>query len=233
MNHHKENRSRQAGFSLIEVSIVLVIVGLLLGGMMLPLATQFERSQRTETRKTLEKALDAVYGYALANGRLPCPDINQDGLEDRKGGANRACIRVYGFLPWATLATGKQDAWGHALIYRVTANFADAQPGAKNPLSCTRVPTSNASFSLCSQGDIQVKDSVGGQLVALNVPAVLLSKGKNWSRLTADERENVDNDNIFVDRVYSSAEGNEYDDMMVWVVPAVLKNKLAEAGMLP
>ncbi len=217
---------RDNGFSLIEISVVLVIVGLLLGGMMMPLATQMEKSRRNETQMLIDQAFEAIYGYALMNGRLPCPDTSGDGLENRAG-VN--CTLVRGSVPWATLGTANTDAWGQTFIYRVSNNYADSVDGT----GCGTA-TTNVSFSLCSSGDIQVLNARGGGTVASNVPAVIVSRGKNWTNAPSnDEAENTDNDAIFVSKGFSSAAGAEFDDLIGWVVPGVLSNRMVNAGRLP
>ncbi len=92
---------RQTGFSLIEIAIVLVIVGLMIGGLVTPLTVQLEQRKVAETQQALNEAKEALTGYALRYGYLPCPAISaMNGLEDRRGtrctGEKRA-----GFLPWA------------------------------------------------------------------------------------------------------------------------------------
>ncbi|WP_229415627.1 type II secretion system protein [Pseudoduganella armeniaca] len=71
MNHHRNERSR--GFTLVEVAIVLVVVGLLIGGLITPLSTQLEQRRVADTRRALEEARDALTGFAIRNGYLPCP----------------------------------------------------------------------------------------------------------------------------------------------------------------
>ena len=94
---------RQRGFSLIEIAIVLVIVGLMIGGLVTPLTVQLEQRKVAETQKALDEAKEALTGYALRYGYLPCPAISaMNGLEDRRGGRCNGDKRV-GFLPWATL----------------------------------------------------------------------------------------------------------------------------------
>ncbi len=73
---------RSNGFTLIEMAVVLLIIGLLLGGVLAPLSTQIDNDRRKETSNTLKQISDALLGYAVANVRLPCPDTNGDGLED-------------------------------------------------------------------------------------------------------------------------------------------------------
>ncbi len=62
-----------AGFTLIELAMVLFIVTLLIGGMLLPLSAQTEIRGRQETDRALANIRDALIGFAIVNGRLPCP----------------------------------------------------------------------------------------------------------------------------------------------------------------
>jgi prepilin-type N-terminal cleavage/methylation domain-containing protein len=218
MNH-------QHGFSLIEIAIVLLISGLLLGGLMTPLATQFENAKRNETRQTLEAVSETLYGFALAYGRLPCPDTDNDGVENRSAGA---CAALSGILPWATLNIGNSDAWGRRFIYRVSGVYADAADGT----GCG-APTLGVSFSLCSSGDIQVLDAAGGNSIAANVPALVLSQGANGAAGGADENENGDNDAVFVSGEYATLQANPFDDMVEWLVPGIVNNRMVKAGKLP
>ena len=57
-------RQHQAGFTLVEMAIVLMIVGLLLGGLLVPLSAQMEQRNVTETRKQLDEIQQALIGYA-------------------------------------------------------------------------------------------------------------------------------------------------------------------------
>lgn len=64
---------RSRGFSLMELAVVLVIVGLLLGGLMVPLGTQRDVESMRATDKSLAEIREALIGFAAINGRLPCP----------------------------------------------------------------------------------------------------------------------------------------------------------------
>jgi prepilin-type N-terminal cleavage/methylation domain-containing protein len=44
-------KMNRAGFTLVEMAIVLVIVGLLLGGLLMPLSAQIEQRRIGETQK--------------------------------------------------------------------------------------------------------------------------------------------------------------------------------------
>lgn len=212
----------QRGFTLIETAIVLVIMGLILGGLMTPLSVQMENSRRSETLALLSSTTDALMGYTLMTGHLPCPDTNGDGIEDRLG---NACVLAQGTVPWSTLAVGRADGWGNTLTYRVTLAYADTVDGT----GCG-VATQGISFSLCSAGDIQVLDGAGGAVIADNLPAILISEGKNnGTPSPLHEAENVDVNATFVSRDYAE----NFDDIIQWVVPGILVSRAVNAGLLP
>ena len=84
------------GFTLVELTIVLVIVALLTGGLMIAVGVQSEQRARSETQNLLLEAREALLGYAASHSALdghpylPCPDTNGDGLENRAANARTA-----------------------------------------------------------------------------------------------------------------------------------------------
>ncbi|MCU6498411.1 type II secretion system GspH family protein [Rugamonas sp. A1-17] len=223
---------RQSGFTLVEIAIVLIIVGLMIGGLITPLSMQLEQRKISETQKAMEEAREALVGFALRNGYLPCPAISSgNGLEARAG--NRcAGERRSGYLPWATLGLGKLDAWNHLFRYSVTPAFSD----------------SGALFNLSTPRDITVATrDAGGQLVAAtavnDIPAVIVSHGKNGyggsnelggaiangAAGNTDEQLNAGSDTQFVSRDASATAttpGGAYDDIVVWLSPNILFNRM-------
>lgn len=216
LNFHKTQ-----GFSLVEMAVVLVIIGMLIGSLAVPITAQLDQRNYSQTQKEMVALTEAVMGYALsnfaANGKpyLPCPDVDNDGLEDRDGAG--LCSSVNGTIPWATLALGRKDSWEVAYIYRVTQAFADKVNG----------------FTLLSPRDIQILDGAGGAVLASNVPVVIVSKGKTGNGSGADETENTNGDVTFVSKSISNAAGNEFDDLVVWVPASILFNRMVAAGRLP
>ena len=63
----------QNGFTLLEMAIVLMIVGLLLGGILATISGQVQQQRVSETLKQLNDIQQALIGYAVNNGRFPCP----------------------------------------------------------------------------------------------------------------------------------------------------------------
>ena len=87
-------RQRQAGFTLIEMAMVLMIVALLLGGLLPTISSQAEQRHENDTRKQLDEIQQALIGFAIINGRLPCHFHQQ---WRRKPGRRR---QLHDFLQW-------------------------------------------------------------------------------------------------------------------------------------
>lgn len=178
---------RGHGFTLVELAVVVAIVALLLGALLVPLATQYQGRQIKETRESLADIKEALLGFAVTQGRLPCPDIDRNGTEDACGGPGPPATDVVeGFIPWQDLGVPATDAWGRIFRYAVTREFTEATlpgaPPAPNQLDLT--DSANANISVSTRGDnaattptpIETKWPI---TLAANVPAVVLSVGSN------------------------------------------------------
>lgn len=219
------------GFSLVELAVALVIIGLLLGMLAVPLNTQVDQQRISETNRELRLVAESILGFAVANGRLPCPatptlanSAAGAGLESRAAGA---CVLIEGVVPWLTLGMPETDAWERRLTYRLTPAFGNDPPAGMQ-----------AAFLLTDSGNIDVTDS--GVTTADDMVAVVLSHGKNGlgayqpdgTRValgTGDELENADGDATFVSKVPTP----DFDDLLVWVSPNLLKSRMVAANRLP
>lgn len=240
------------GFTLIEIAIVVFILGVLLAGLIGPIGTQIEARDRAQTMATMNGALEALYGFAITHGRLPCPAVDQLGVAAPTGGG--ACTQTEGWLPWVTLATAPGDAWGNLLRYRVSEpGFTTADDGV-----CS--DTDN-DFDLCEEGNIEIEtrtDNKSTSRMADEISAIVVSYGRNaWGATSVqgvarggppaqnlDETENADSDADFLSRSYSAGDGDcsdtdaskpfcAFDDIVMWVSPAILNNRMVMAGRLP
>lgn len=110
-------RFRQRAFTLVEMAVVFAIIGFLLGTAMYTLSAQMEQRSREETQRRLEQARDALIGFAIANGRLPCPaNPGATGIEAETTPGLGDCSFPYnGFLPAITIGFQPVDTQGFAL----------------------------------------------------------------------------------------------------------------------
>jgi len=251
-----------SGFTLVEIAMVMFIIVLLLGGLIPTINAQLEQQRTRETLKRMDEIQQALLGFAMVNGRLPCPakvslvtGAANAGVEATTGnscactaGGNpnadwtaTACTltTVTGVLPWVTLGLKETDAWDHRYTYRVTTHFAD-QIANTYVWGCGSPEPTQSSFTLCSTGVPNVLSATAGTSVAANVPAVFLSHGKNGygaytsqgtklANGSADEVENSNGDNTFV----SHNSTLTFDDLVAWISPGILFNKMITAGKLP
>ncbi|HUW25478.1 MAG TPA: hypothetical protein VMW07_03010 [Gallionella sp.] len=138
------------------------------------------------------------------------------------------------------MGISETDAWGRRFTYRVTPAFADATDGTTAACAIT----TGVSFQLCSSGNLTVWSEVAHTTsVASNVPVVIVSHGTNGlgaytsagqliSGASGDEKDNAANDknNDFVSRDFIQ---NGFDDLVIWLSPNTLMNRMVAAGKLP
>jgi len=250
-------RGESIGFSLPELAIVLVVVGLLAGGMLMPLATQIDLRRTAETRSSLHQAREALQGFAVANGRLPCPAAAGAGGAEAGVGACPLSVGgvADGFLPGVTLGLSPSDnqgyvldAWGNRLRYAVTAAPA-AAPGSfttSNGIAkfwrengsppAADLQICRDSVSISRPGSANA-DCTAGSALSRAAVAVVFSTGRNSATAGrgADEAANLNGDRVFVahEEAPAGAPGGEFDDLLVWLSPNILYNRMVAAGRLP
>lgn len=214
----------KSGFTLVEMAIVLVIIGLLVSAFLTPLTVQLEQSRNTEARRDLSEIKEALMGFAVINGRLPCPDTDAD-LDGNENPCNpnttNSTDSSGGNVPWETLNTKQLDPWGRRYQYRVnnafTAPFLLTTTGAGAGL--IRVCTTN----VCANTE------------ANNVPLVVFSIGQNGGispPVNIDEQANLDGNKDFVSHDFTDTAGG-FDDILVWISPNVLMSRMVSVGRLP
>lgn len=233
-------------FTLIELAIVLFILTLILAGFLAPLSTQIDSRNISDTQKSINDIKEALIGFTLANGRLPCPaSVTSNGVESPSGGG--ACTNNYdGFVPAVTLGvvpTDNQgysiDAWGNRIRYAVTKSNGNAFT-TPNGMSTTGMSALAPDLQVCSTS-IGITGSppscATSSTLANSAPAVVYSVGKNGASgaASADETENLNGDRTFVSRTISQtgSSAGAYDDIVDWISPNILLNRLVAAGRLP
>lgn len=236
----------EQGFTLVEMAMVLAIVTLLLAGLVPTISGQIEQRRSAETRNQLNEIQQALIGFAIIKGRLPCPaSSTSNGLEDPAGGGT--CTHFNdGFVPGATLGLNPLnaqglvlDAWDNPIRYVVTSwssstyttadGMARAGLSALSPTLLVCNTATGITGSGCATGEALTADP--------GVPVVIFSTGKNGATggTGTDESENLDGDRFFVSHTptASSFANGEFDDLMVWISNQVLLNRMVTAGKLP
>ena len=211
------------GFSLIEVAIVLLVIGLLTTGFIVPFTVQMDVQKIKQTDKTLEKIKEALLGFALINGRLPCPALDKGGSEDCTLSDRE------GFLPWRVLGIGRYDEWGNTFLYRVDENYMiDIFDNDFKTASDLKLRNITDTFDWTANET---------ETTTSRIAAIVISYGK---------QEKPDNGNKTIhyadgdDATYVNDIHNEsddptkyFDDRLIWLSKYTVMNRLLLADKLP
>lgn len=235
----RENKlSKSKGFSLLELAIVLVIVGLLISAFLAPLSAQRDLRDYSDAKAHLEQIRDALYGYAIINGRLPCSTTTVDPLNNVNYGHEDATCPLTaaaGVLPWKDLGVTEVDSWNNPRIlstdpwtgywvYRV-------DPAFTSTFTLATTPTGNI--------DVKKADGTSQTIAAERAVAVVCTTGKN--KVADGENATYENTPVPVinplpptNPVYQDdAQSPTFDDMCIWITRPSLFNHMVSAGKLP
>lgn len=218
-----DKRSFETGFTLLEMAIVLIILGLTLASFVLPLIKQKNMSAEYETRRRISIIKEALLGYVVLNKSLPCPAnpyLATTGFNNAGKIDSTYCDKV-GVVPWTDLGLLETDGWGRRFTYKVDSNFV-------------------TSIALTSAADITIND--GSTPISVKIPVVIVSHGENgYGAYTSEgfqfekekvsilESNNTNNDMSFT----SMAQSPSFDDIVDWLSPNVIFNRMVAAGKLP
>ncbi|MCA1975315.1 MAG: prepilin-type N-terminal cleavage/methylation domain-containing protein [Caenispirillum sp.] len=125
---------RERGFTLIEMAIVLIIIGIVVT-MSFDFTQDFMRNRRyQQTEVQLATIQEALVTYASQFRRLPCPangtaatgqeDRTMNGTSVASCGTGTNANQARGVVPWAALGLSQEtaiDGWGNFITYRVEA----------------------------------------------------------------------------------------------------------------
>jgi len=217
MNRHQD------GFTLIEISIVLLIVTLLLGYTLAMFPIQQELKQYREAKQEMARIKEAVIGFAQVNGRLPCPALPNTGGSEVVTATG--CSEFGGFVPATTLGLSGSfnadrlllDPWGNPYRYYVTDSDFDGTnadfvtPGEMrkvglidsdgddyidldpNLIVCA---SESSNSDDCSGNDYRVGEPDGNSphVAYAGAPVVLISTGRNGAQAPASAEEQENGD---------------------------------------
>jgi len=130
--------SANKGFTLIEIGIVMLILFFLLSSAFVSVTALRKTGNISESKQKLQEIEQALYGFAVAQGRLPCPaTASSNGLSNpadpsiaavRHCNGNAAIGGYIGFVPASTLGIKGEincdgllvDPWGRPYRYSVS-----------------------------------------------------------------------------------------------------------------
>lgn len=158
LNYPSRNKH---GFTLLEMAIVIVIIGLALGVMMQASRGIRDAENRSLIKKKLE-VLDTAFAHFVAvNKRLPCPangtiasSALNAGMESPSPatGTCNPTTQIYGVVPWVTLGLTEEDAtdpWMARMTYRVDPTLTQTMDMSNCDPSSTVTGNPPAAAAIC------------------------------------------------------------------------------------
>jgi prepilin-type N-terminal cleavage/methylation domain-containing protein len=234
-------KRNNTGFSLLEMAVVLVILGVLLGGLIVPLSNEREDRQRQQTEQLMEEIFDAVLGFVAANGHLPCPaTAASNGLSVPAGAVVNCNPTTYpnSFVPYQTLGIRGplnqngllMDGWFFPIRYQIAAGFSNT--------GITRVMLrNNVNLRVCTVSPCTPAPVLPERILTTNAVAVLVSWGSDGGAAPpaaqVNQFENASNNNDFVMRQISDAPSPVFNDIVTWLSPNTLALTLVDSGWPP
>ncbi|MGE5470202.1 MAG: type II secretion system protein [Bacteroidota bacterium] len=243
----------QGGFSLLELAIVLFIVALLAGSMLPAVSARQNAMEQAAVRQQLDDIREALLGFAIRYGRLPCPAApGSSGGESPENGGN--CSHPWnGLLPAITLGIQPVDSkgyavdpWGNPIRYAVStfknatcgsAPCLTSEDGLRHSWNSETPPAPDlhvCNAAAGASGSGGSAECASGSTLNREAVAVFFSTGRNGGRepAGADEIANRNNTRLFVAHAANAAP-NEFDDEVDWLSPNIFYSRLLAAGRLP
>ena len=116
-----EQKLRSAGFTLIEIMAVVVIMGMLMATLAVGISGQIDKARVSTTRVKITRLEQALEFYQMDNARFPTSDQGLEALVSKP--SSPPVPRAYtpgGYLKREALT----DPWGQSFEYRI--------PGSNN-----------------------------------------------------------------------------------------------------
>jgi prepilin-type N-terminal cleavage/methylation domain-containing protein len=210
-------RKKVGGFSLLEVSLVLAIMGIMAGLALPSLIQQKNIAKRRETLKRMEYVLSALGTYAAQHGNLPFP--SQTPEEGRPIPTTlHDDHEPMGYLPYRVLGISQQmaeDAFGHPFHYVVERVYT-TEIFKKNPEKDKE------------QSAIQLKGTDEQELIdpQEKVGVIILAENEAYNKAQGPwETTNIRSDSLlFYDGPYSNNPQQPFRHSVRWVPYKLLVN---------
>ena len=123
-NRLQHNRSAEAGFTLLEILLVVIIISMLVGVAVVNLAPKVAESKKTAAQDQIHNYSAALDLYYLDNGILP---TTEQGLQALITAPTSTPVPGNWKGPYLSPAVLRKDPWNHDYIYQ--------NPGTHNTTS--------------------------------------------------------------------------------------------------
>ncbi len=204
-----KNKKNNSGFSLVELSLVMVISSVIIGHL-LGFATEKQHDSKLKsTKDNFSIVEEAISDFLIKNGRLPCPSSFTEDIYSSNSGIENlssdklSCIGTVtnpyesttanDFLAIGTIPTKSLgipddlalDSWGRRMTYVAVKACAQSQTGGNTKFFRHADNTCGNG----SSGHLRILDQSGGT-ISLDAVFVIVSHGSNGhgaiSRLSYD-----------------------------------------------
>jgi type II secretory pathway pseudopilin PulG len=233
------------GFTLAELAVVLVIVSLLIGGLLVPLSAQIDQRNYNETQQQISEIREALIGFAVVNGRLPLTGNLGNQRSGKSGDLRQRSVmhRLHSLVNPRGQEDGRMEQDHPVQRQSGVCRFSICLEYLGSKKVQTRDGAGNATYLIGANAC---------SVASPCAPAVIYSAGKNnfgfaddgtpLPNESANNADEVANAGVALpppppvffsrDR-YTVPVGGEFDDIVVWIPPYLLFNRMVSAGKLP
>ena len=245
---------KSEGFTLVELSVVMILIGIVMTMGMKMLNATLDNAAFSETKIKQERIKTALISYLRTNGKLPCPDNTAGvatGQESTPCATNQS--DSFGVVPWQTLGIPRDaalDGWGNFFTYKVvngigaTRNWTSKTVANSFSITELRNPTVGLTIQELNAASTALVD------VTPTGAVVIVSHGANGfgaktskaaTRIPTDDAGDGEKTNAeatgttFVVRAVTAdpaAFNGAYDDLVAFMSPQDLLQPLLNEGTL-
>lgn len=192
-------RRFEKAFTLLEVSIAVVMIGFLLSGGVLLVSSVGDSQRYGATQAELLTINNTLTSYYVNRGYLPCPAVSTDGIESfdeadvmarpevyagiaqgRSPDGDVKCATYRGYLPYVTLGVGANgDAWKQPYKYAVHQPIAKGLDGSCGLVSFGRNDSASTKIT------VKATNNDSNNIIGDNLAFLVLSTGKNGAATNA------------------------------------------------
>lgn len=221
----KSQKCSKAGYTLIELSISIMIIGLLAAAFVTGLGARQEAERQATTRANMELLHTAILGFVRENGALPCPASGTVTAASASYGVeNCALANLTGVPPVRDLNLPDEmmlDGWRRRFTYRIATGL-----GTNGDFTNT---SNTGTIIIRNLQDENLTDATWAAAYVLishgsNGGGTYLASGSVMAANAAPEDENADHatDAIY----YSDKPSSGFDDIVEFRTKAQLAPSL-------